>query len=108
MKIGDNFKRIGQMSLKDSFNSQNYNFAKQSDVVLQMSVAGNSINYHYDFAMRLLTLRYGEALSTQPFSQLDREMLIELREKLIELKGHPPELPPEQPATPPGPRKFTS
>lgn len=94
------------MSLKDSFNSKNYNFSKTHDAALELTSPGNSIHYHYDFTMRLMTARYGEALSTQPFSALDRNMLIELREKLLEMGGHPPELPAEQPATPSGPRKF--
>lgn len=95
------------MSLKDTFNSKNYNFSVTHDAALQISSPGNSIYYHFDFAMRLMTARYGEAVSTQPFAQMDRETLIEVREKLLELGGHPPELPAEQPASAPGPRKFT-
>jgi hypothetical protein len=41
-----------------------------------------------------------------PFSQMDREVLVLMRDKLIELGGQPPELPPEAPATQAPARKF--
>lgn len=91
------------MSLKDSFNDQNYNFSKRTDTVLGV---GNGVNgFYFDFALRVMSVGNGGAV---PFSQLDRDMLVELRDKLMALGGHPPELPAEAPSNPGSNRKFTA
>jgi len=106
MKISNSFKRTGKMALKDSFNKRSYEFHKMNDSTLRVRHPNDSVSYRFDFAMRLLTVQYGEALSVQAFDRLDREMLIELRDKLVEMGGKPPELPAEQPPST-QPRKFT-
>lgn len=96
MKIDSKFKPVETMMLKDAFNNSDYDFAKLTPTVLRVRMGGGvSIGYFYDFGMRIMTARYDGGLSTQPFSQLDRETLIELRDKLVELGGKPPELPRE-------------
>lgn len=89
------------MTLKDLFNSSTYAFRRLGDAVLSVSVNGSVSVHHYDFGQRLLTIFAIESVSTQPFSQLDREVLIEMRDKLVALGGKPPELPPEKPSGPP-------
>lgn len=92
------------MELKDVFNS-GYTAAKLNDNVLGVSYSmaqGYNAYLAYDFAARvLLTRANGDgAFSVTPFSQLDRETLVNMREKLVELKGKPPELPAEAPVNP--------
>ncbi|TAL28958.1 MAG: hypothetical protein EPN97_13960 [Alphaproteobacteria bacterium] len=86
------------MPLKDAFNGLDSN--KVNGSVLR--VYNGCFYTYYDFAQRVM---YSGQASI-PFSQLDRESLIEARDKLIELKGTPPELPPEAPATQAPVRKF--
>lgn len=93
------------MTLKDAFNSSDtYEFYKSGDAALRVRSRGGVTEFRYDFGLRLLTVQYGEAISTQPFSALDRETLIELRDKLVEMGGKPPELPPENRPAPQGRR----
>jgi hypothetical protein len=81
--------------LKASFNK---NHAERiSDSVLM--VHNGRYYYFYDFALRVMTTAVHHGGSSTPFSQLDRETLVEAREKLISLGGNPPELPAEKPAT---------
>lgn len=96
------------MPLKAVFN-QDYTATKDADAVL--SVRYNAGGYGncliYDFNARVMLSRASNGgLSVTPFSQLDRETLIEMRDKLIELKGNPPELPPEAPAVQASTKKF--
>ena len=77
------------MSLKDAFNA--FDAYKINDNVLRISNGCTST--YYDFAQRLMTVGH----MTFTFSQLDRESLIEARDRLVALKGNPPELPPETP-----------
>ena len=88
-------------SLSDAFNG-GYKASKQNDCVLCVNFNDSVFNY-YDFTGRMLITVFSGyekgGVATTPFSQLDRETLIAMRDKLIELKGFPPELPPEAPAT---------
>jgi hypothetical protein len=77
------------MPLKDSFNA--FACVKVNDSV--MRVYNGSFYTYYDFAQRLTMV--GDHIFT--FDRLDRETLIEARDKLVELKGNPPDLPPEGP-----------
>ncbi len=90
------------MSLTSQFNS-NYNASLVSPGVLR--VASDDYYYSYDFNARILIVRTNYTReagpSVTPFSQLDRDSLITMRDKLVELGGKPPELAPE-PATMPG------
>lgn len=92
------------MGLTADFNSS-YRAVKENDYVLSVryEVAGYDTILAYDFKARVMVMRTdshgdGGAVVT-PFSQLDRDTLVEFREKLLELKGNPPELPPEKPLT---------
>lgn len=89
------------MSLSADFNSSHHPH-KVNAAVLQIS-----FDYHrhyYDFNTQVMTtvLTYGStgAVTATPFSQLNRDVLVDMREKLIELGGKPPELPAEAPANP--------
>lgn len=94
MKIDSKFKPVETMTLKDAFNNHNsYEFYMLGEAALRVRLRSGGTEYRYDFGLRLLTVQYGEAVSTHPFSALDRETLIELRDKLVELGGKPPELP---------------
>lgn len=93
------------MSLKLEFNN-NYTAKKENDFVLSVSyvVGGYRHIMSYDFQARVMVMRTdshgdGGAVLT-PFSQLDRETLVEMRDKLVALKGNPPELPAESPVNP--------
>lgn len=77
------------MPLKDSFNA--FDCLKVNDSVLR--VYNGSFYTFYDFAQRIL--RAGDHFI--PFAEVEREILIEARDKLVALKGNPPELPPEAP-----------
>lgn len=97
------------MSLKDQFNGA-YCARKDNDYVLGLyySAQGGSTYMSFDFMTRTMVTRnsYGDAgLVVTPFSQLDRDVLINMRDTLIELDGKPPELAPEASAAP-APRKF--
>lgn len=80
-------------------NNNQYNVERTAPAVLRIthSAGYNSIYQNYDFALRLLTSAMsgsnGVSVATQPFSQLDAEVLEVLREKLIALGGKPPALP---------------
>ncbi|MEZ0225149.1 MAG: hypothetical protein ACAH83_11390 [Alphaproteobacteria bacterium] len=95
--------------MKADFNNPKYTVTKETEAVLSVryDAGGVSNSLIYDFNARILLARasYG-GLSVTPFSQLDRESLIEMRDKLIELKGNPPELPPEAPVTQASSKKF--
>lgn len=93
------------MTLKDSFKTAGYQYEKAAPGTLRVTDAAG-IWYFYDFNMRLMTAKYGEGLSTEPFSQLDREMLVEMRDKLVSLGGTPPELPAETQTGPQKPRAL--
>ncbi|HYD18490.1 MAG TPA: hypothetical protein VEF76_08435 [Patescibacteria group bacterium] len=86
------------MSLSASFN-QSHSPSRISDSVLALSY--DYQKYFYDFELRLLTtvFRYSQTggVTTPPFSQLDRETLVDMRDKLVELGGKPRDLPPEAP-----------
>ncbi|MEZ0225146.1 MAG: hypothetical protein ACAH83_11375 [Alphaproteobacteria bacterium] len=86
------------MQLKDSFNA--FDCVKVNDSVLR--VYNGSFYTFYDFAQRIL--RLGDHFI--PFAGVEREILIEARDKLVALKGNPPELPPEVPVTQAPVRKF--
>ncbi len=88
------------MSLTAAFNDDYPTEMVNSYVLtVQYDVAGYSQVLAYDFKARLMTLRtdgYAEAgVRMTPFSQLDRDSLVELRDQLIELGGNPPPLSPE-------------
>jgi len=94
------------MKLTDSFNSD-YTATRAGDGALQMRMStGGGTNYMlYDFNLRLMTVRTGSSDGGAviiPFSQLDPDSLVALREKLIELGGKPPELPSVPQARNPG------
>ncbi|MEZ0261136.1 MAG: hypothetical protein ACAH80_09010 [Alphaproteobacteria bacterium] len=91
------------MGLTAAFNAQ-YRAVKNNDYVLSVhyEASGYDNILTFDFMARVMIMRTsshgdGGAVVT-PFSQLDRDTLVEFREKLIELKGNPPELSPEKPA----------
>jgi hypothetical protein len=100
------------MSLKDQFNDTRYTVRKETPAVLSVRYdAGGYTNaLIYDFIGRIMIARTGGhgdgGLCVTPFSQLDRETLIEMRDKLVELKGAPPELPAEAPAASAPAKKF--
>lgn len=100
MKIDNKFKTVETMTLKDAFNSSNYEFSRMNSTSLRVRSASTGINYFYDFGLRIVSARYNEGLSIQPFSAIDRDTLIELRDKLVELGGKPPELPREDKPAP--------
>lgn len=88
------------MTLSSSFNDT-HSPRREKDSVLSISV--DRFRYLYDFSLRLLTIENtynGGSTQVLPFSQLDRETLVEMRDKLIELQGKPPELPAEAPVNP--------
>ncbi len=88
------------MDVKSAFNEQ-YKAAMASDYVLDVTFySGNhSTIYHtFDFMTRTMITGRGMNSATftlTPFAQLDRDMLITMRDKLVELGGKPPELPAE-------------
>lgn len=88
------------MDVKAAFNDQ-YKATKSNDYVLDVSFYSSSQSwvYHsFDFMTRtLVTGRSSSSVgfNVTPFSQLDRDMLITMRDKLVELGGKPPELPAE-------------
>ncbi len=90
------------MDVKSAFNEQ-YKAVKANDYVLDISFysSNQSTIYHtYDFMSRtLITGRSGGSVgfNVTPFSQLDRDALVTMRDKLVELGGTPPELPAEAP-----------
>jgi hypothetical protein len=94
------------MSLSEAFN-RGYDVYKENDAVLRVSY--DSIRQFYDFLGRTVITIYDGynkgGVTTTPFSQVDRETLIAMRDKLVDLKGNPPELPAEAPATAPA-KKF--
>lgn len=98
------------MDLKDKFNN-GYEAKKSTPYVLDIRF-GNSAGTNYlmfDFMTRTMLARTGSSesgLTIIPFSQLDREMLVAMRDKLKELGGDPPELPAETPANPGNTRQL--
>lgn len=91
------------MGLTAEFN-KDYTATRDSDFVLTLryNTGGYESILSYDFMARVMIMRTsghgdGGAVVT-PFSQLDRETLVEFREALIKLKGNPPELPAETPS----------
>ena len=95
------------MSLSDDFN-RGFSPCKENDSVLRINYA--SLMHYYDFSARIVTTVYGGynqgGVAVTPFSQVDRDTLIAMRDKLVELKGNPPELPLETPATQASVKKF--
>ena len=97
------------MSLKDQFNDK-YTVRKDNDYVLSLwySSQGGYVYTAFDFMTRTMITRSGSSdggLVVTPFSQLDRDMLINMRDTLAELGGKPPELPAETPASLSAPAK---
>lgn len=92
------------MSLSDEFNANDYRTQKINGYVLgvQYTNGGGSTTYlTYDFLARVMIVRTGSSdggTAVTPFSLLDRESLISLRDQLMHLGGKPPELPQEAPA----------
>ena len=92
------------MSLKDQFNGP-YTSKKENHTVL--CVHYDTLYNYYDFTARMLTTCNGSnSVAVVPFSQLDHDTLIAMRDRLIDLGGTPPELPAETPATQPAARKL--
>lgn len=88
--------------LKSAFNG--YQCDKISDTVLRVH---NSRHYYfYDFTLRVMTTAVHHGGNSLPFALVDRDVLVEARDKLIELGGNPPELPPELPPAPKSGGKF--
>jgi hypothetical protein len=92
------------MSLSDAFNDDDFEIDRENDSVL--TICHGNITHHYDFLNRVRTTTYDNALTTTPFSQIDREVLVAMRDKLVELDGKPPELPAEAPVTSSPAKKF--
>lgn len=97
--------------MKDQFNNQ-YMARKENDYVLCLyyGAQGGSTYMAFDFLTRTMVTRNGSSdggLCVTPFSQLDRDMLINLRDTLVELKGNPPELPAEENFIKASPKKFS-
>ncbi len=90
------------MDVKTAFNDQ-YKAVKSNDYVLDISFYSNNqstIFHTFDFMSRLLITGRGSSsvgFNVTPFSQLDRDMLVTMRDKLVELGGTPPDLPAEAP-----------
>jgi hypothetical protein len=94
---------FGTGSLSQQFNDR-YRATKQNDCVLlvEYEMGGGCCELGFDFMTRLLVARTfsgAGALNITPFSNLDRDVLITMRDKLIDLGGKPPELPTEAPAS---------
>jgi len=89
------------LSLSQEFN-QTHSPEKVNDQVLKVNV--ENISFLYDFRQRLVTAtyRYGNDKWAQvtPFSQLDREVLVDMRDALVHMGGKPKELPAEAPSLP--------
>lgn len=96
------------MPLSDDFNANNYSTSKINGFVLGVSYdygggSGYSTFFTYDFMARVMVTRTGSSdggTVVTPFSQLDREALISMRDELVRKGGNPPELPAEKPVTP--------
>ncbi|MEZ0225148.1 MAG: hypothetical protein ACAH83_11385 [Alphaproteobacteria bacterium] len=98
--------------MKDQFNNNQYQARKDNDYVLSLyyNAQGGSTFISFDFMTRTMVTRNGRhdsGLSVTPFSQLDRDMLVNMRDTLIELQGNPPELPPEEGLIKVSPKKFS-
>lgn len=100
------------MSLSDDFTDKSYKTQKINSCVLGVQYgcgSGATTYLTYDFLARIMIVRTGSSdggASATPFSQLDRESLISLRDRLVDLGGKPPELPMEAPATQAAQRKL--
>lgn len=93
------------MTLKDAFNKGLYKPQRFGPATLQ--VEANYVTYRYDFLLGHMTaVGHNGVLSVVPFSQIERGVLIDLRDKLVELGGDPPELPAERATGPVQPRKL--
>jgi hypothetical protein len=98
------------MSLKDQFNS-NYSAKMDNEYVLSLYYRAHSGGTYisFDFMTRTMVTRNGyndAGLVVTPFSQLDRDMLINMRDTLLEMGGKPPELAPEEPSVTLTGKKF--
>ena len=98
------------MSLQEAFNDK-YTATKSNDYVLSLyyySSAGS--NYmDFDFLTRVTRSRTGDngsSIVIIPFSQMDPEVVTEMREKLVSLGGNPPALPDTAPAQKPAPNHL--
>ena len=81
------------MAIRDAFNQQ-YAAQKFDDNVLSLYHPGRGGGIYIDFDFLTRTMQThasgtGANISVIPFSQLDPEVVIELREKLVELGGNP-------------------
>ena len=90
------------MDLSNAFNNSLYTATDRTPYVLDLYIetrAGSMYN-SFDFLTRSMYTRTGSSeggVTVTPFSQLDREVLVAMRDKLVELGGTPPELSPEAP-----------
>ncbi len=79
------------MPVKEEFNRK-VTFTAVNDSTLRISNNG-IYDAYYDYILRIMVV----VDFAIPFSQLDRETLIQFRDRLISLGGKPPELPTEAP-----------
>lgn len=98
------------MSLSAEFNAS-YKAEKLSGAVLGVTFSlggGYFVTNAYDFNGRIMVSRSNSdgAFAVTPFSQIDRETLIVMRDKLVDLQGNPPDLPPEAGAPAAPAKKF--
>ncbi len=87
------------MSLSEDFNSTHQPSMVNSQV---LRIGYSYQTYFYDFQQRIMTTiyAYGSGMggvNTTPFSQLDRDVLVDMRDKLVSMGGKPKELAPEGP-----------
>lgn len=100
------------MDFKQAFNSNSgYSTSNTNPFVLDIYFKGQggSVYMSADFLTRTLVTRnsYGDAgVVVTPFAQLDRDVVVAMRDRLVELGGTPPDLAPEAPANPAPQRKF--
>lgn len=90
------------MDLSKAFNTTQYAATNKSPFVLDLYIEtrGGSVYNSFDFLTRSMYTRTGSSeggVTVTPFAQLDREVLVAMRDKLVELGGTPPDLAPEAP-----------
>jgi len=90
------------MDLSTAFNNTKYEANNRNPFVLDLyyETRAGSIYNSFDFLTRTMVSRTGSSeggITVTPFGQLDREVLVAMRDKLVELGGHPPELASEAP-----------
>lgn len=92
-------------SLSESFNTDYSALLVNSNV---LRVSYGRTQYDYDFTARLVLVKDFEGttkMAVFPFSALDAEVVVAMRDKLVQLGGKPPALPVMQTAQP-APRKL--